>query len=266
MRLGFLGPSGTFSEEAAAKYLGEKGAGVPYPSIPKLVAAVEEGQLEAALLPLENSLEGSVMATLSALTETSLFISGEVIMPITHYLAVKKGTKKPTKVLSHSHALAQCSKFLEKLGVELGETLSTAAAAQQVANSEEELGAICPLAAAKLYQLEATKIASQDNLATRFIVLKKEDSPVTGHDKTSLLLAAKADQPGWLYQVLREFAKEELNLTRIESRPTGKGLGHYYFFIDFEGHRTEPKVKATLEKIQSSVAICKLLGSYPRAN
>ena len=265
MRLGYLGPAGTFSEEAALAYLKGEGQAQPLPTILLLIKAAERSEGDAALVPLENSLEGSVGPTLSALIDTSLSVSAEVIVPITHFLAVRPGTEKITRILSHPHALAQCSEFLTTLAIEVGEAASTAAAAQLVSESSEPLGAICPLRAAQLYKLVPTKIQTNDANVTRFIVLAKEDGALTGRDKTSLLLSAKADQPGWLYQVLREFATNKINLTRIESRPTGKALGHYYFFIDFEGHRTEPHIAKVLERIENSVSLFRLLGSYPLA-
>lgn len=265
MHLGYLGPPGTFSEEAAIEYLQGQGQARPCPTIPSLIQAAEKGEVDAALVPLENSLEGSVGPTLSALTTTPLLICAEVIVPIEHYLAVRPDTEKPLRILSHPHALAQCSEFLTQLGVEVSEAPSTAAAARLVSESTEKLGAICPLKAAQLYGLVPSKIQTSETNSTRFIVLAKEDAAPTGEDKTSILLSAKADQPGWLYQVLQEFAANKINLTRIESRPTGKALGHYYFFIDFEGHRSEPSILKALERIKQYVSYFRLLGSYPMA-
>jgi prephenate dehydratase len=262
--LGYLGPEGTFSEEAAAAYAKGRMTIRPYPSIPLLIKAAENGEISAALAPLENSLEGSVGPTLSALTATPLLIASEVVLPIAHFLAVRPETGKPRRVLSHPHALAQCGDYLTGLDVEISETASTAAAARTVSESRQELGAICTLRAARLYGLQATEIPTCQTNMTRFIVLAAEDAPPTGHDKTSVLLSAKADRSGWLYQVLKEFAARQINLTRIESRPTGKALGHYHFFIDFEGHRSEGRVSAALEKI-AQTAGCRLLGSYPAA-
>jgi prephenate dehydratase len=265
MRLGYLGPPGTFSEEAAIAYLGGQGQSCPYPTIPLLIQAAERQEVGAALVPLENSLEGSVGPTLLALTATSLSISAEVIVPIEHVLAMRRDTDKPIRILSHPHALAQCNGFLAQLDAELGEAPSTAAAARIVSESSERLGAICPLRAAQLYGLKATKIQTPQSNSTRFVVLAKKDTAPTGQDKTSILISAKADQPGWLYQVLREFAENGVNLTRIESRPTGKALGHYYFFLDFEGHRSQPQIQKVLERIKESVSFFRLLGSYPLA-
>ena len=265
MELGYLGPAGTFSEEAANSYLAGRGTARPYPSIPLLLKAAENKEISQALVPLENSLEGSVSPTLSALVTTPLLITAEVILPITHFLAMRPGTKKPKRVLSHPHALAQCSDYLDSLDVEISATASTAAAARLVAESDEELAAICTRRAAELYGLIPTEIPTGEANLTRFIVLAQEDAAPTGQDKTSLLLSAKADRSGWPYEVLREFAEKDINLTRIESRPTGKALGHYYFFIDFEGHRTESRVKAALENIEKTVSLFRLLGSYPKA-
>ncbi|MFZ5634930.1 MAG: prephenate dehydratase [Bacillota bacterium] len=272
-KVGYLGPRGTFTEAAARKYRGnDRVELVCRHSLPEIVAAVKSGQLDEAVVPLENSTEGAVNQVLDLVAQVpGIMFCGEVIMNIHHNLLVRPGTEKSriSRVLSHPQALAQCREYLarELPGRETEETASTARAAAIVAASREPWAAIGTRLAAGNYGLEVLAEGIQDcaENATRFIVLGRNDADCSPRCRTSLIVAVK-DRPGALYVVLREFALRDINLTRIESRPVKKRLGQYLFFMDLEGHRSEAAVSGAIEAIAGKAAWLKILGSYPRDN
>ena len=270
-KVGYLGPEGTFSEEAAWKYLNgaEGGAAVACRSLSVLVEAVERGELDEGIVPLENSCEGSVSQTMDLLAgDTALKIRGEIILPVCQNLMARPGVRKEELlgILSHPQPLAQCRGFIEQFfpGVRTLEASSTAEAARQVAGMEERWGAIGTARAAEIYGLEilAPGVNDGDGNATRFLVLGPEDRPREGKGKTSIIVSV-TDRPGALYRVLKEFALYNISLTRIESRPARRKLGEYIFFIDFQGSRLEPEVAAALKAVGEQAAGMKNLGSYP---
>ena len=272
MRIAFLGPSGTFSEEAALKQAErDDGTLVPFSSIPALVSAVETGLADAAMLPIENSLEGSVSATVDLLIhETTLKIRGELMLPVRHFLAVvPKTTLSDIKLLtSHTQALGQCRRFLDRClpGVEQEAALSTASAVASVMEKgDSSRAAIGTQRAAELYGAEilAHDIQDNDNNVTRFVVLARDDAEKTGHDKTSVCFSIRANVPGALFECLEDFAKNDIQMTKLESRPMKTMIGAYYFLVDLEGHRTDPKVAETLERLNDKCAMVKIFGSYP---
>ncbi len=272
MRVAYLGPPGTFSEEAVGRCDLARGAErVACPTIPDAYEAVARGEVDAALLPIENSLEGSVNATLDLLVHRpGLRIRREVLLPIEQQLMAAPGTRLEdvTKVLSHPQPLGQCATFLrEKLrGVPLEATQSTADAARLVAERQGGAAAIGPRAAAERYGLQviAESIQDGDVNTTRFVLVAREDEAPTGRDKTSIAFTLDRDRPGGLYDVMGEFAKRQINLARIESRPVKQALGHYVFFIDFEGHRADPAGAEAIMGVLQRVNALHLLGSYPR--
>ncbi|BDG07694.1 prephenate dehydratase [Anaeromyxobacter paludicola] len=275
MRVAYLGPPGTFSEEAVGRCdLARGGEHVPYPSIPDAYEAVAKGEVDAALLPIENSIEGSVNATLDLLVHRpGLRIRREVLLPIEQQLMAARGTRLEDvkKVLSHPQPLGQCAGFLrERLrGVPLEATASTAEAARLVAAQGEgaALAALGPRAAALRYGLEILAEDVQDAEAntTRFVLVAREDEAPTGRDKTSIAFTLDRDRPGGLYEVMGELARRQINLSRIESRPMKQALGHYVFYLDFEGHRADPACAEALMGALQRVHALHLLGSYPRA-
>ena len=269
-RIAFLGPAGTFSEEAAIVY-DPKGDLEPFPSIPAVAKAVASGIAEEGVVPIENSLEGSVTYTLDILIEEEkLFIRQELVLPIEHCLLVKSGSRAGDiqTVYSHPQALGQCREFLERCfpKAQLVASLSTVSAVEDMKESQVPAAAISPGRAAKIYGVDILAHGIQDNSsnATRFVVLANTDHPPTGKDKTSLCFAFSADKPGLLYNVLGEFSIRNINLAKIESRPTKQSLGQYIFLVDCEGHREDPLVKGVIEFIRSQTTMLKIFGSYPR--
>jgi prephenate dehydratase len=269
-RIAFLGPVGTFSEQAALAYA-PGGEIVPFASIPAAARAVASGAVDEAVVPIENSLEGSVTYTLDILIqEDRPFINNELVIPIVHCLLARPGTRTEDvqTVYSHPQALAQCRGFLERAlpEVELIASLSTVAAVEDMKGSPSPAAAISPQRAAKLHAMDILADGIQDNPsnATRFVVLAPADHAPTGRDKTSLCFSFDQDSPGRLYGVMGEFAQRNINLAKIESRPTKQSLGEYIFLVDCEGHREDPSVRAAIDGARRQTSMLKILGSYPR--
>lgn len=263
----YFGPAGTFTEEAASRLNGDL---VAFDSIIEVLEAVKTGKAQKGVVPIENSIEGPVGVTLDLLAQDyDLKIEKEIILPISHNLMVNKGINldEIDSVYSHAQPLAQCRIFLEKLGLITHSTSSTAAAAKFI-KGKNNAAAIGNRRAAELYNLDIIKTDIQDfeNNRTRFIVLGKNESQPTDNDKTSIVFSLYEDRPGGLYGILGYFAAENINLTKIESRPSKRGLGKYIFFIDFEGHCQDKVVKNILDTIKDNTPFLKLLGSYPRQN
>lgn len=279
VRLAYLGPQGTNSEEAARLYVTERRLWqdgvelIPCVGLPEILAAVMEDRATAGVLPLENSIEGSIALTLDMMAhEVDLLVQGEVVVPVRHYLLAPPGVGREeiTAVLSHPQALAQCRKSLQRLfpGVQLLNAPSTADAARTVAASVgngAHTAVVATRLAAGLYGLDvlAEDIQDAPGNATRFIIVGAQDSPPTGQDKTSIVVGMERDRPGFLHDILGEFARRQINLTRIESRPAKRALGEYLFFIDLEGHRLEQDVIGALKGVKAKSGLFKVLGSYP---
>jgi prephenate dehydratase len=273
MRVGYLGPPGTFSEEAVARCdLAAGGEAVPYPSFRDAYRALGRGEVDGALLPIENSIEGSVGATLDLLVlEHGPLIRRELLLPVRQHLLAPAGTRLEdvVRVLSHPQPLGQCSRFLhERLPrAALEPTHSTADAARKVAQGERGAAAIGSKTAAARYGLAvlAEAIQDVDENVTRFVLLARADEAPTGSDRTSIAFTLDRDRPGGLYEVLGEFASRGINLSKVESRPMKEALGHYVFFLDFEAHRLDAAAADALAGVRSRVHRLYLLGSYPRA-
>lgn len=275
-RVGFLGPEGTFHEQALLSQP-DLAAGelVPLPSIPDVFSALEAGELDLGFVGIENSIEGAVTVTVDALAfETQLLIQREVVLGVQMNLLAPSGVGigDVRRVLSMPVATAQCRSFLQRelAGAEQLAVASTADAARRVAGEENDghTAAIAPAVAAKLYGLDvlANDIEDHADNATRFVVVAREGIPApTGHDKTSIVVFQRANRPGSLLAILQEFAARSIDLSKLESRPTKKGLGHYCFVIDLEGHVGDPLVADCLRDLKSKVADVKFLGSYPAA-
>lgn len=273
-KTGFLGPTGTWAEEALLAGTGVKPEeAVPLPSVFDVIAAVASGAVAAGIVPMENSLEGSVSATLDVLAfeVENVHITREIVYPVRHRLIARVPLKldEIEKIISHPHAHAQCRRFLRDNlpGAEVVAANSTAEAVQIVSKSREKWAAIGSALAAESYGcrvLEADIEDYADN-RTRFVLLSREpaaqdlDSPY----KTSIVCAIAEDRPGSLLEILQEFAGRGINLTKIESRPSKKGLGDYVFFIDMEGRKDDREVAAALDALKGNLAKMKLLGSYP---
>jgi prephenate dehydratase len=267
-RVGYLGPEGSFSHEAVSAL--ENVDPVACESIPQVLAMVASGVLEQGLVPLENAIEGTVSATIDGLVfDHELVIERELVLPIHLHLLAKKGLSpaEVTKVVSYVHALEQCRGYVATLPLASTEqTTSTSQAAQLVANSSEPWAAVGSLKAAELFGLEivASDIEDHQGNATRFVLIGRDAiaSP-TGHDRTSIVCFQDADRPGSLYAILGRFAARDINLTKLESRPTKLGLGDYCFVMEFEGHVADSVVTDCLADLQAHLARVKFLGSYP---
>ncbi len=269
-RIAYLGPQGTFTEDAAL--LHDKTAQlIPFPSIPAVAVAVASGMAEEGVVAIENSLEGSVTDTLDLLIhESGVFIRKELVLPIEHYLLVKPGTEAgEVKVLySHPQALGQCRNVIERCfpKVNVVAALSNAAAVEEMMASTHAAAAIGTRRAAELYGAEILARGIQDKASnvTRFVVLALTDHPPTGSDKTSLCFSFADDRPGVLCEVLQKFAERNINLAKIESRPSKESLGRYIFLIDIEGHHDDSLVSEVLKQVREVTSLFKVFGSYPR--
>ena len=269
-RVAYFGPAGTFTEAAALLYDPEAQL-VPFASIAAVAAAVDAGMAEGGVVPIENSLEGSVTDTLDLLIhESNLSIRHELVMPIEHCLLVRPGASpEDVKVIySHPQALGQCRRFIERCfpKAQAMAALSTAAAVEEMLRSEVPAAAIATSRAAEIYGAEILAKGIQDNPSntTRFVVLAQEDHPPTGRDKTSLCFSFQEDRAGVLYAVMGEFASRDINLAKVESRPNKEVLGRYVFLVDLEGHREDPHVQDALAGVSEKASMIKILGSYPR--
>jgi prephenate dehydratase len=273
-RIGYLGPQGTFTQEALQENLSDQfDEQVSYATVPEVLRAVQTGAVESGIVPIENAIEGSVNVTLDTLAfETDLLIEREVVHPVRHCLLARKGTARESikGIVSHPQATAQCRGFLTRWfsGVPVEAANSTAEAAMTVSRSYLPLAAIAPELAASIYDLEVLDCELEDHPAnvTRFVVVGRQKSPHTGNDKTSIVCFIQENRPGSLLEILTEFASRGVNLSKIESRPTKKVLGEYYFFIDIEGHVDDPEVSEALGSLVGKLRELKLLGSYPAAS
>lgn len=268
--LAYLGPEGTFSEEAALQYAAHRVLELtPYPRIDLVMSAVEKGEAELGIVPVENSLEGSVNITLDHLRDSSVQICGEILLPVRHCLLAGKGVslEQIREVRSHPQALAQCRRTLEMLLPEIpARAADSTAEAARLASWYWDKGVVASRHAAVLYDLDVLQgdIQDEGGNITRFLILAQADAPPTGDDKTSLLLGLP-HRAGSLHGLLGVLARNDLNLTKIESRPVRGDLGKYIFFLDIQGHRRDQKVTRAIEQAWEDTYFIKVLGSYPRA-
>ena len=273
MRVAYLGPPGTFSEEAVSRCeLARDAEPVPHRTFADAYEALLRGEADLALLPVENSIEGSIGAVLDLLVHRpGAQVRRELLLPVRQVLLAPPGTRLEDvrRVLSHPQPLGQCAAFLrERLpGAALEPTHSTADAAQKVASGPPGAAAIGARAAAARFGLEilAEDIQDAAENVTRFVLLARQDEAPTGRDRTSIAFTLDRDRPGGLWEVIGEFAQRGLNLSKVESRPTKREVGHYVFFLDFEAHRSDPAAAAALEGVRRRVHHMYVLGSYPRS-
>lgn len=277
----YLGPAGTFTEAALRQVLPDGVAATPVPSVDAALAAVRTGEAEAAVVPIENSVEGGVSATLDALAGGSpLRVTAEVLVPITFVLAARPGTALADvrRIASHPHGWAQCRGWVGRTLPEATyvPALSTAGAAEGLAGAHDVPydvpydAALCAPLAAERFGLEVLASDVGDNAAavTRFVLVARPGPlpPPTGADKTTLVVYQADDHPGGLLEMLEQFATRGINLSRIESRPTGESLGQYCFSIDCEGHIGEARVGEALMGLHRTCREVVFLGSYARAD
>jgi len=269
MKVAFQGEIGAYSESAVYSFFGSSAEVKPCENLSDVFECVKKGETPYGVVPIENSLEGSVNQTYDLFLEYDLKVCGEIILRIVHCLIAHPGTHLNSikTVYSHPQALAQCRKFLEKLGCRLLSTFDTAGSVKMIKEEGlKDAGAVASQRAAQIYCMKvlAKEIGDTINNYTRFFVLSKKDSPPSGKDKTSIIFSAKSI-PGALYHVLEEFAIRNINLTKIESRPTKRTPWEYNFYLDFEGHRNEEKCREALESIKDKTLFVKILGSYKAA-
>ena len=276
MRVGYLGPAGTYSEEALRASAPPGVEEVPCGSVWDTVMAVQDGLVDRAVVPIENALEGGVAATLDALAGEAdrVRIAGEVVHPIHHCLVAAAGIPlaEITRVVSHPQASAQCARFLREHLPRADRVTapSTADAVMKVRNGDGTTAALGSRLAAELYgcHVLAENVEDRPDNVTRFVWLAPAgETSAPGPDaKTSIVFWGAGDEsPGWLVEVLRQFADRGVNLTRIESRPRRVRLGHYMFFADLDGAAERPPVREALEALRSRVEEIRVLGSYPAA-
>lgn len=266
--IAFLGPEGTYTQEAALKHFGHSVNTVALVAIDEVFREVEAGSSPFGVVPIENSTEGVVSHTLDSFMSSPLKICGEVELRIHHQLLSKSGDLKDIKrVVSHQQSLGQCREWLDATlpGIERVPA-GTNAEAAMIAGNDASVAAIASESAARLYGLNivAGNIEDEPDNTTRFLVIGKQDTEPSGDDKTSMLVSCK-NRPGALADLLMPLSKHKISMTRIESRPSRKGMWEYVFFLDIEGHIKESRITNALAELEEQAAFMKLLGSYPKA-
>ena len=265
----FQGEVGAYSEEAAFQFFGSSITTNPRESLDDVFKVVEQDDMQFGIVPVENSLEGSISRVYDLLLDSSLKVCGEIELRVSHCLIASPEARLDLikRVYSHPQALAQCKTFLKHLGCELTPTYDTAGSVKMIKEKGiTDGGAIASARAAEIYEMKiiASEIEDAPNNFTRFFILSKEDSPPSGNDKTSIVFSVK-HKPRALSEFLKEFAARNINLTKIESRPTRQKPWEYNFYLDFEGHREDKAPREVLENLDRTSLFLKILGSYPKA-
>jgi len=273
IKYAYLGPAGTFTEAALLKIAAKDDQLIAYANVTAALDAVRKGECAKALVPIENSVEGVVARTLDELASGEpLVITAETTLPVTFSLMTldKTDIKDIKSVATHPHAESQCRSYIAKNfpNAQVIETASTAAAAKGLSKGDYDAAIAAPIAA-KNYQLKviAEDIGDNTTAVTRFVVVEKPGKvpAATGKDRTSLAVFIAIDHAGALLEILNEFAKHQVNLSFIQSRPTGAHLGHYHFIIDTEGHIDDQAVSAAVAGLKQICEDIRFLGSYPQA-
>lgn len=267
LRVAFLGPKGSFSEQAALVHFGHFVKAVPCQNFDEVFRVVEVGEADVGMVPVENSTEGAVNRTLDLLLNTSLKVLGERSVAIHHCLMTRSGSMEGIKcIMAHPQALAQCQNWLGRHYPMITlDAASSNAEAARLAAEDPTVAAIAGAQAAEHWNLKVIHAGIQDDAQnrTRFLAIGNIDSLPSGNDKTSLILAVP-NRAGAVHEMLAPFAKHQVSMTRLESRPARTGQWEYYFYIDLLGHQSDESVQAALEQIKRQAAFCKILGSYPR--
>ncbi len=265
----FQGEIGAYSEEAAFHFFGSSIKVEPCESLDDVFKVVEQGEVPFGIVPIENSLEGSISRVYDLLLNSSVKVCGEMELRVVHCLIANPGARVDLirKVYSHPQALGQCQAFLKHLNCELIPTYDTAGSVKMVKEKGIVDGAaIAGARAAAIYDMKiiAREIEDNPNNFTRFFILSQQDSPPSGNDKTSIVFSVK-HKPGALYEFLKELSVRNINLTKLESRPTRQKPWDYNFYLDFEGHREDKASREALEYLEETSLFVKVLGSYPKA-
>ncbi|HET9403323.1 MAG TPA: prephenate dehydratase [Burkholderiales bacterium] len=268
MRVAYLGPQGTFSQEAAVKHFGGAAVLSSCPSIDEVFRQVETGAAGYGVVPVENSTEGAIGRTLDLLLTTPARVCGEVMLPIRQCLMSRSGKLSDVrKVLSHTQSLAQCQQWLARsLPRAEREAVVSNAEAARLAARDRRAAAVGPRMAAELYGLKliARNIEDDAKNTTRFLVVAQHDAAPSGKDKTSLILSTR-NVPGAIHELLTPLAANQVSMTRLESRPSRAGMWEYVFYVDVEGHQRDRNVALALAELKQKASYLKNLGSYPAA-
>ncbi len=270
LKVAYLGPEGTFTQQAVLKHFGHSVRALALPAIEEVFHEVEAATADFGLVPIENSTEGTVTHTLDRLPNSPLHICGEVELRINQYLMGRMTSLKDIqRICSHQQSLAQCREWLDEHLPEV-ERVAVASNAEGARRARDEQGtaAIGPQAAAEVYGLGTlvADIEDRPDNSTRFLVLGRKTFSPSGADKTTLLVSAgKTDAPGALYRLLEPLANNRISMTRIESRPSRRRKWDYVFFIDIDGHVEDPAVSAAIKELKKRASLCRVLGSYPRS-
>jgi chorismate mutase/prephenate dehydratase len=269
IRVAYLGPEGSFSHQAAFHEFGSSAVFLPVINLQDVFEEVEKERASFGIVPVENSIEGSIGSVLDMFLKSHLRVSSEFFQKISHFLLSKRGDIKDIEVIaSHPQALGQCKKWLsERLKhIEFRETASTARAAQ-LASRDKKIAAVAGELAAAVYKLKVVEkhIEDNPNNTTRFWVIGRENRRPTGADKTSIVFSL-SDEPAALQKALLPFAEAKINLTKIESRPSKERSWEYVFFVDFDGHSSGEDIREVLSKVEKSCLFLKVLGSYPKGS
>ena len=267
MRIAFLGPEGTFTQEAALKHFGSSVSSEPMETIDDVFSMVSSRNCDYGVVPIENSTEGVVGNTLDRLLETKIRVCGEIKIKVTHCFLTNNSETPVEKIYAHQQGLAQCRNWLN-LNYPGVPRLATSSNAEAARLASESLGsaAVASKVAGEIYGLKKAVegIEDESNNETRFVILGLESIPLSGSDKTSIIVSTK-NEPGALFSILEPFHLHNISLSSIETRPARDGKWSYVFFIDFEGHFDELVVQAVLEEVRDRSLAITVLGSYPSA-
>jgi len=269
-KVSYQGVKGAYSQSAARKFFGEGIDTYATDSFEDALNSVEEEtspDVNYSILPVENSIEGTVGQSIDEIVKTDLHSIGEVYLKVEHCLIGRGKLDNITKVYSHPQALGQCSDFIRNHKLKTVPAYDTAGSVEMIKNLEDNCAAIASSLASSLYDVPIIKqgIANNSNNFTRFLIFSRTKTIETGNDKTSIIFSVK-HEPGALHQILKEFNDNDINLTKIESRPNKNTNWEYNFFVDFIGHSSNSKIKLVLENIEKNTIFLKILGSYPIAD
>lgn len=266
LRVAFLGPKGSFSEQAALEHFGHFVHSIPCQNFEEIFRLVEVGEADVGMVPVENSTEGAINRTLDLLLNSSLKVLGERSIAVHHNLMTQSGTLDGvTRIMAHPQALAQCQVWLASHHPDIQlDAASSNAEAARIAASDATVAAIAGKKAADSWGLQIVNASIQDDAQnrTRFLAIGNIECLPSGNDKTSIILAVP-NRAGAVHEMLAPFAAHQVSMTRLESRPARTGQWEYYFYVDLLGHKDETAVQSALAELKQQVAFCKVLGSYP---
>jgi len=267
-KVSFQGEHGAYSENAARKFFVESIECIPCNTFEDSLKTTADNNSNYSILPVENSIEGSVGQSIDAITKTNLHSIGEIYLKVEHCLIGTGKLKDIQTIYSHPQALGQCSKFIKENNLKTVPTYDTAGSVKIISElKKDNCAAIASSHASSLYNVPVIKegIENNSNNFTRFLIFSKENTTDSGNDKTSIIFSVK-HEPGALQQILKEFNDNEINLTKIESRPNKNTNWEYNFFVDFIGHYSDSKIKSVLNIISQNTIFLKVIGSYPIAD